>query len=301
MPLDFGPQTHTTEFDKFIYQGDQPSCAIRSQELVLRDYGIHIPQDELIKYATEQGWYDHGTRLEDVGKLLETCHVSCHTQTDASIYDLINELSAGHRVIVGVDAHELWHDKGPLGNWIADHFTDPNHALIVTSINVDVEDPNRTMVVVTDPGSGEITEYPLKQFAHSWGDSNCFMVATDEPAPYQYNAETQMMEYSNFATDYTVTQFPFHNEFSDIYTLAEMESEPFYEEGHLDFLMDDLAYADFNEAFQNHDYSALNESFEFEDDFLSNHLDGLSSHLGLTDDDWSQDGPLPLDQSSLCS
>ena len=32
-----------------------------------------------------------------------------------------------------------------------------------------------------------------------------------------YNPETQTMEMSNFATDYTIQEFPFHNDFSNIW------------------------------------------------------------------------------------
>lgn len=220
MALTFGPRTHSTEFDPNLFQGQEPTCAIRSQEIVMRDFGIQIPQEELVKYATEHGWYDDGTPFECMSNLLNTVHIDTHTQENVSVDDLACELNAGHRVIVAVDAHEIWRDHGPIGNWIADHFVDANHALIVTSLNVDLEDSSKSTVLLTDPGSGEIIECPYDRFLHSWGDSGRYMIATDDAAPYQYNPDTQDMEFSGFATNYTMPEFHLNNEFSSIYDIA---------------------------------------------------------------------------------
>lgn len=97
--LTFGPKVTQTNFDTNIFQGHDPICAIRCQEMILRDYGIQIPKEELTAYATEQGWYHgSGTKPSDVGNLLETCNVGTHSQHCESVYDLINELKDGHRV-----------------------------------------------------------------------------------------------------------------------------------------------------------------------------------------------------------
>ena len=232
--LTFGPKVSHTNFDYNIFQGHDPICAIRCQEMILRDYGIQIPKEELTAYATEQGWYHGtGTKPSDVGNLLETCNVGTHSQHCDSVYDLINELKDGHRVIVGVDAHELWAEPGTEEYEFYRNLTNADHALIVTSVNIDPENPENSTVVLTDPGNGSIMEYDFEKFAHSWRDSNYFMMATDEPAPYQYNAETQCMEVSNFATDFTLQEFPFHNEFTDIWEVDQLGYVPYYEDGHL--------------------------------------------------------------------
>ena len=54
--------------------------------------------------------------------------------------------------------------------------------MVVTGI--DTSDPENVKVIITDPGTGDVAkEYPLDQFMDAWHDSNCFYVATDEPAP----------------------------------------------------------------------------------------------------------------------
>lgn len=260
--LTFGPRVTETEFDYNIFQGHDPICAIRCQEIVLRDYGIQIPKDELTQFAAEKGWYHgHGTKEGDVGNLLEVCNVGTHTKHCDSVYDLINELKEGHRVIVAVDSHELWAEPDSLEYKFYRHMTNADHALIVTSIEVDPANPENASVVLTDPGSGSIIRYDMERFAHSWKDSNCFMMATDEPAPYQYNAETRCMEVSNFATDYTLQEFPFHNEFTDIWEVDDLGYVPYYGEGHLVNITDDLLYEDFMNSYTTDSFDSLDDSF----------------------------------------
>ena len=67
--LTFGPKVQQTDFDTNIYQGRDPICAIRCQEMILRDYGIQIPKEELTAYATEQGT----TELVPNPEMLEIC------------------------------------------------------------------------------------------------------------------------------------------------------------------------------------------------------------------------------------
>lgn len=264
--LTFGPKVTHVEFDENIFQGHDPICAIRCQEMILRDYGIQIPKEELTAYATEQGWYHgKGTKTRDVGNLLETCNIETHSQHCDTVYDLINELKEGHRVIVAVDSHELWAEPGSKEYEFYRNLTHADHALIVTSVNIDPNNPENSTVVLTDPGNGSIMEYEFEKFAHSWKDSNYFMMATDEPAPYQYNAETGCMEVSNFATEFSLQEFPFHNNFTNIWHVEELGYVPYYEDGHLCSITDDLSYDDFAYAYNNDRLDTLDDSLNMYD------------------------------------
>lgn|SRR5574344_1004678 len=163
------------------------TCAIKSQQIILKDFGINISEDQLIKYSTEHGWYNgNGTAMEDVGKILSDAGIPCTQTSCANAYDLANELAQGHKVIVAVDSGELWN------NGVIDHAKDiligdtPDHALIVAGL--DMSDLNNPMVILTDPGTGQIAEsYPLSQFMDAWSDSNNFMVSTNVPTPSAMN------------------------------------------------------------------------------------------------------------------
>ena len=141
-----------------IYQGNEGVCAIRSQQIILRDYGIDISLEELKQYAINNGWYDSspegGTPMWAIGNLLLSCNVPCEQSVDNTVYDLINELAQGHRVIVGVDANELWADRNNdtiagAKEWFKDIFQGetPNHALVVAGVDVNPDDPNDIKVI----------------------------------------------------------------------------------------------------------------------------------------------------------
>lgn len=219
----YEPNKAENKYDPLIDQGPRPSCAIRSQEIILRDYGIAIPQEELIEFAVQQGWYSNdpeygGTPRDAVGNLLEACDIPTMRTENATIYDIIAELRFGHRVIVSVDAEELWVKQEPtlykrlfgeFKNKVQDAMDTlngvqgANHALIVAGVTVNPKDPSDMHVTLIDSGSGDVCiEYSLKDFQNALEDSNSYMVSTTIPAPYQYNYETHEMEPSSFNTNY---------------------------------------------------------------------------------------------------
>jgi hypothetical protein len=71
------------------------------------------------------------------------------------------------------------------------------------------------------------------------------MMHTTEAAPYQYNAETGSMEFSEFATDFILQEFPFRNEFADIWNMDSVNESPYYKDGHLTDFGDGISYDDF--------------------------------------------------------
>jgi hypothetical protein len=179
----------STERSMEVHQASADTCAIKAQQLVLKDFGIHVSEAELVKESLSKGWYvpsspghEGGTHLRDIGKLLESHGVETHQAAKADIYTLINELAQGHEVIVDIDASSLRHPG--FSQTFKDLFAGgtPNHALIVAGINI--ADNNQVSVILKDPGTGDVAKaYPLGHFLDSWRDSNYFMVATNTPAP----------------------------------------------------------------------------------------------------------------------
>ncbi|MBE6242044.1 MAG: hypothetical protein E7114_01315 [Bacteroidales bacterium] len=159
------------------------TCAIKSQQLILQDFGINISEDQLRHEALVNGWYNNGTSPADVGKLLELHGVGVSQYDNANIFNLVNELAQGHKVIVGVDAGELWENS--LWDRLFED-SQADHALIVSG--VDTSDPNNVKVILTDPGTGDLLkEYPMDQFVDAWQDSNCFMMTTNDAVPDIFN------------------------------------------------------------------------------------------------------------------
>lgn len=236
--------------DLLIYQGNEGVCAIRSQQIILRDYGLDVSLEQLKDYAIQQGWYDPspdgGTPMPYVGLLLQACGVDVRQQENCTVYDLVNELAQGHRVIVGVDANELWAKRdGDLFKQTKEFFKDifneqANHALVVAGVDVNPNDPSDVKVILTDPGTGDLRiEYDLDDFMDAWEDSNCFMTTTTTPAPYQYDAEHGRMIPSNFAVENFIdtNSLPLQPDILIDYpdlSLAELNDSAAYADGHLD-------------------------------------------------------------------
>ncbi len=262
----------------FVQQPDDHSCALRSQQIILRDFGIDIPFKDLEQIALDYKIYtNEGTYTYDIGKVLQLAGVGMHQTIGNSVDDLINELAQGHRVIVSVDANELWYNKtigDKMKNWFEDAIgrQGGNHALIVAGIEVNPMNPKNNKVILTDPGAGHLRiEYPMEQFKEAWGDSNCFMAATNDSAPYQYDATTGMEIPSNFAVQQYVNDFVANNSYQlspDMINIPQDYQPAFV--GHLDVVGDvdyDMFKANYDAMVENRIPSSLSVKEQIEEVF----------------------------------
>ena len=178
----------------FVEQTTNFTCDIVSQKMILDAFGVINPESGLPFNEKELGFdaYTHGwlnksgTPLEYMGNMLDCYGVPNHHGEGAD--NMINELAQGHKVIVAVDAFELWESD----NWVANEIKDllgqsPNHALVVGDVHVTGD---QAYVRVYDPGdsNGCGREYPYETFMNAWRDSNCHYVSTDQ-APAEWEIE----------------------------------------------------------------------------------------------------------------
>lgn len=257
-------QSTDPNFDPFVFQGNEGICAIRSQQIILRDYGIDVSHEELVKMATENGWYnpETGTPEMHMSKILQAFNVPVTQQSNCTIYDIVNELSQGHRVIVAVDSGELWKEKDfgepkvmklfqkvwePVEDFVFQN-DGADHALIVAGVEVDRENPEKSYVILTDPGTGTLRlQYEMDDFIDAWKDSNYLMVSTDVPAPYQYNPYTMCEEPSNFVTDWFVEDNSYALNDSDI---IMPDNYCAHYDGHLSKIGEHVSYDTFAASYQ---------------------------------------------------
>ena len=178
------------------FQEHPDNCAVAAQASIINqfhpDHPLTIDDADYIAFAN--GWYHPGggTAPEDVGKLFDVFDIPHHQVDHASLDQLVSELQAGHRIIVGVNSAELW-NEGPLSefwNWLIKefgldtaHFNPADHAVCVTGINV--SDPAHPTVVLNDSGTpdGAGIEYPLDRFMDAWQNSDFHYIATNAAPP----------------------------------------------------------------------------------------------------------------------
>lgn len=179
-PPDFGKIYGEPENGiKFWHQQElSDTCAIVSQEFILEDItGDDFSEEDLVKESIAKGYYypGCGTLPYDVGKLLEDYDISVQRSEGNSIEDIKEKLDNNQKIIVGVDANEIW--ANGLDQQLIDllYMPEANHAVQVIGYNED-----NSSVILNDPGhpDGKGLEVPLVDFQCAWDDSNSFMVST---------------------------------------------------------------------------------------------------------------------------
>lgn len=180
--------------DEYCQHG--PSCSIKSQQIILNEYGVNVSEVELEEYASDHGLYysesNENARptWEGTGNLIELYKIPIRRYSHATINDLMGELTLGHMVIAGVEFEELYKDR-----WLRElnEIIYPDHVIIVNGI--DVSDPNNEVAYITDSALG-IHNYdcPLDSFLDAWQDSAGFMVATQIPIP-SWNFSPELKPY----------------------------------------------------------------------------------------------------------
>lgn len=203
-----------------ILQQFNDTCAIKADQIVLKSFGIEISEEQLRQEAIDLGIYipGQGTIPDHAGDLLNNHNVQTHVVYNAHVYDLVNELAQGHKVIVGVDSGELWNPSilELIEDWFGGH---ADHALIVTGI--DTTDVNNVQVIITDPGSGDVAiRYPMGQFIDAWYDSNCIMIATDDAPPAEFEPLMVNFDYEAGHID-SIGDIPYETFVSDILPVVD--------------------------------------------------------------------------------
>jgi hypothetical protein len=176
----------TDDMEHWHQQTYQDTCAVVSQEFILDELtGIDFDENELRQQAIDNGWYTPGggTPLECMGNLLEAHGIPVEKEYGATLQDLSDKLAHGEKVMVAIDAEEIWYpDQMDQDDALANAYGMPgqgvNHAVEV--IGIDNSDPNNPMVILNDSGSpnGQGSRVPASTFVDAWEDSDSYMVST---------------------------------------------------------------------------------------------------------------------------
>ena len=169
--------------DYWHIQSSPDTCAVVTQEYVIEGIvGHDIDEDALVNEAAEKGYYipGKGTDLWDVGDLIEDYGIPVEKTFDNTIDDVKECLENNRKVIVALDANEIWYPSD--FHQLMDCFFMPeaNHAVQVIGY-----DDYNGKVILNDPGTsnGKGLEVPVDRFLEAWEDSNNFMVVT-APSPH---------------------------------------------------------------------------------------------------------------------
>lgn len=152
---------------------DAGTCGQHCEEFILSRRSIVFDEAELISVAREHGWLQEGgTRIGDLGNVLEKVGLNVTKEFDYSIDDIDRLLREGKDVIAVVDGGELVGDRNM--ERMEDKYIGeiPDHAIVVTQVDLEQQ-----TVEVYDPQSeNERDTYPMEQFLDAWEDSGRYLV-----------------------------------------------------------------------------------------------------------------------------
>jgi hypothetical protein len=201
------------------------SCVVQCEKVIASAYGYNFDNEEIINKAMEMQVYQpgFGTRAEDIGDLLESLGIKVNHMENAHVFDIVNELYQGHKVIIGLDPSILRDTYGISTDQDID-----GHAIIVSG--VDTTDIDDVKINITDPATGVLAEaYPIDKFINAWKETNYLMISTTFPPP----PVLKLPEMVNFAYDdlgkghiENIGELPF-DEFSEVY--KELKNEVNFE------------------------------------------------------------------------
>ena len=156
------------------FQGQTNRCALYSQMFIVEEFtGKDIDIEEFTKIAEDNGWFNDGTTFLNTNKMLDYYGIENKMSFHNDISDIENCLNSGGRVIVGIDANEIWYGEG--GDLFSPNAA-ANHAVEV--IGIDYTNPNQPMVILNDSGNpnGRGVMVPLEDFMDAWKDGECQMI-----------------------------------------------------------------------------------------------------------------------------
>jgi hypothetical protein len=172
---------------QFWHQQSSPtSCALVSQLSIYESItGQHLSEDQVCEIAAENGWYDPdtGTSPSEVGKILNNLGISTEQHYDATLTDLADALERGDKVIVGLDANEVWHPDTTAADAPLEQ-PDTGHAVWVTGITQTEDGSVKILLNDSGTSSGQMSAINAKDFVNAWQDyGNFMMVAQSSTQP----------------------------------------------------------------------------------------------------------------------
>lgn len=159
-------------------------CVIKCEGIALRNLGIDITDEQLLKESKQAGWLrQEGTALHNIGRLSESRGLSVCRRYYCTIEDIQKELAVGNVLIAVVDGNELLGDYAKEQKKDAESGTTPNHAVIVLSIATDsisVIDP----AINNQVSSPQPSTFTTRRFLDAWNDSSYYLVTISDGAEY---------------------------------------------------------------------------------------------------------------------
>ena len=175
--------------------GFRETCGIVSCEDILKQFGVHVTENDLVHHAVENHECDAdadkpercgGTTVDWQAKILTDKGVPAHAEAGESLENLAESLEQGHGVIAEVNCGVLWNDARYYDNGGA------NHAITITGVARDPQTGAIQGFFINDSGTGHSNHFVSAEImAKAWlvpdGKGSGSSVVTDSVLHIQPN------------------------------------------------------------------------------------------------------------------
>jgi hypothetical protein len=162
------------------------TCGLVSCEDILRQFGLNVTENDVVRYAIENGRcytegepaQNGGTTPIDQAAILTDHGVPAHVEVNSSVEQLADYVEQGRGIIIEVNAGVLWNDPNYYGNG------EMNHAIVVTGVDRDPSTGAVLGVYINDSGNGNSGQrIEVDQLRQMWIDPGGILVVTDTARP----------------------------------------------------------------------------------------------------------------------
>jgi hypothetical protein len=173
-------------------QGDNPEhfqldCGLMSVQDVLRQFGAHVTEADMVEYAIRRGEcsvnpagpeQSGGTTPSEDARILADNGVPARAVSGLTLPELAELVEHEHGVIIGVNCGVLWQAPDDVGNGGV------NHAVTVTGVALHPRTRNIQGFYINDSGSGKSAEFINAVLIRvAWQDTGGWTIVTDGPHP----------------------------------------------------------------------------------------------------------------------
>jgi hypothetical protein len=167
-----------SEIPIFDPQDEPYSCAVATTSMIFHSLGYEYGEEYFSQCFEKFGIYDPQTGTlpssidEAINKISERNGLEIHASeiNNFSLEDLKTHLDAGNKMLIALDAYELYNEDGMTLKEVK-NIPDSGHAVQLTGI---VESKNGSFAVINDPGisDGAGKSIPMDKFMNACKDFN---------------------------------------------------------------------------------------------------------------------------------
>jgi hypothetical protein len=157
------------------------SCAVVAQVSAYESItGKYISEEEACQFATSQGWLtEEGSPYEHIGNLLNQLDVATYRTYGATLDDIKTALANDEKVMVSLDANEIWFPIWNEARMPVDQADDAMHTVWVIGVAQELDGTYQLLLNDSGIPNGQVFTVDYEDFENAWQDADSHLVVAD--------------------------------------------------------------------------------------------------------------------------